>query len=668
LSSRIAEAYVQIVPRIDGVAKGINQQLGGIGEQGGDEFGKGFNKSVKAAMVGAASLVAGLAVGKFLKSGIDAAAQLSGGLREVVTLTGLTGKEGDRAFGEFRSAVNGLSGELGLAQETLTSGLYQALSAGVPKETVFDFLAVAGKAAIAGVTDTETAVDGLTTVVNAFGLEAGDAGRVADSLFQAVKGGKTTFGELASSLFNVAPAAAAAGVEFETINAAIATLTAAGVPTSVATNQIRSSLVALQKPSKELDKVFQALGFATAKAAIDANGYQYAIDQVYKAADGDQGVLFKLLRRTEAVNAVNVLAGTGAAKFTSELEAQQAAVGATDAAFAEVDKSRSLERLSVSMETLTTGIGMALLPAVEGLVNVLTPLFTFMADNPAIVQALAVALAALTAIFIGVALATWVMNTALLANPITWIVIGVIALIAALVALVMNWEKVAAFIKNVWDGIVKWLERSFSDLGKWWSNLWGGVIEVATRIWNSIASFLGNIVGGIVDSVINRFQGLISFLPQVWEAFKAVFTQIANFIVGIANSIISAIESMVNFVIDGVNLMISALNGLKFTVPDWVPVIGGKSFGFSLSRLNSVALGRIPQLAKGGFVDRPTTAIIGEAGPEVVTPLKDFERMMGLDGSGGSRVINYYAAENKSIDSEQALLQAIKRAKVITGW
>lgn len=71
--------------------------------------------------------------------------------------------------------------------------------------------------------------------------------------------------------------------------------------------------------------------------------------------------------------------------------------------------------------------------------------------------------------------------------------------------------------------------------------------------------------------------------------------------------------------------------------------------------------------AKGGFVTGPTRALIGEAGPEVVTPLKDFERMMGI-GENATKVVNYYAAPNASLDSEQALLNAIKRAKVVAAW
>jgi hypothetical protein len=72
-------------------------------------------------------------------------------------------------------------------------------------------------------------------------------------------------------------------------------------------------------------------------------------------------------------------------------------------------------------------------------------------------------------------------------------------------------------------------------------------------------------------------------------------------------------------------------------------------------------------MARGGYVDKPTAAIIGEAGPEVVTPLRDFERMMGLNGGNGSTV-NYYAAPNASLDSEQALFTALQRAKVLAAW
>jgi tape measure domain-containing protein len=71
--------------------------------------------------------------------------------------------------------------------------------------------------------------------------------------------------------------------------------------------------------------------------------------------------------------------------------------------------------------------------------------------------------------------------------------------------------------------------------------------------------------------------------------------------------------------------------------------------------------------AKGGLVTGPTSALIGEAGPEVVIPLDRFESMMGMSGGSG-KTVNYFAAPNQSIDSEQDLFQAMRRAKVVANW
>ena len=82
---------------------------------------------------------------------------------------------------------------------------------------------------------------------------------------------------------------------------------------------------------------------------------------------------------------------------------------------------------------------------------------------------------------------------------------------------------------------------------------------------------------------------------------------------------------------------------------------------------DKVATDGLTPFATGGFVTGPTPALIGEAGPEVVMPLDRFESMMGLSqGNGGA--VNYYAAPNNSIDSEQALFQAMRRAKVVASW
>ena len=77
---------------------------------------------------------------------------------------------------------------------------------------------------------------------------------------------------------------------------------------------------------------------------------------------------------------------------------------------------------------------------------------------------------------------------------------------------------------------------------------------------------------------------------------------------------------MANAVVNVVNVVINALNGLSFDVPDWVPELGGKTFGFSIPTLSSVSL---PRLAKGGIVNSATPLIAGEAGKEAIMPLEN---------------------------------------------
>lgn len=301
------------------------------------------------------------------------AQKVASGLREVNSLFGLTGAEGEKSFNMLKTGVAGLSKELGVAQDVLIGGLYQAISKGVPKENVFDFMRVATKAGVAGVTDTETAVNGLTSTINAFGLKATDAQRVADSMFTTVTQGGTTFEELSSSLFNIAPAAAAAHVSFTEVNAAMATMTKSGVPTSVATTQLRAALVGLQRPSEDLDKIFGKLGYKNAQAAIEAKGMGYALGVVRDAAGGSNGKLQTLLGSVEAVSAANIIGGTGAEDFANQMKKQGEAAGATDKAFAELDKSRAMQRLKTNLQNLAIQVGDVLIPVITKMIDKITP-------------------------------------------------------------------------------------------------------------------------------------------------------------------------------------------------------------------------------------------------------------------------------------------------------
>ena len=178
-------------------------------------------------------------------------------------------------------------------------------------------------------------------------------------------------------------------------------------------------------------------------------------------------------------------------------------------------------------------------------------------------------------------------------------------------------------------------------------------------------SFANLFVHFFTEMLPAKWEGFVEGLLAGWTIFKEGFfvglEAIGDFFKGIINGYISMWEGFINFLIGGVNRLIDALNTIQVNIPA-TPFSDAFSLGVNLPKLSKVTL---PRLAEGGLVTRPTTALIGEAGPEVVVPLDRFESMMGMDGGGGGAV-NYYAAPNKSLDAEQELLLAMRRVRVFS--
>jgi len=218
-------------------------------------------KAFQAAALAALAVVVAATIA-FAKDSLREFQQFETGISEVFTL--LPGLSQD-AMGQMKEDVLAFGKEVGRTSDETLPALYQAISAGVPKENVFDFLKIASDAALGGVTDLETAVDGITSVTNAYGASVIDAATASDVMFTAVKLGKTDFEQLSSSLFNVVPTAASLGVTFTDVAANLAALTAQGTPTSVATTQLRAAFVEASKAGSGLDKALRDLtgkGFA----------------------------------------------------------------------------------------------------------------------------------------------------------------------------------------------------------------------------------------------------------------------------------------------------------------------------------------------------------------------------------------------------------------------
>ncbi len=221
-------------------------------------------------------------------------------------------------------------------------------------------------------------------------------------------------------------------------------------------------------------------------------------------------------------------------------------------------------------------------------------------------------------------------------------------------------------LKKILSGVIDFIVGVFTGN---WSRAWDGIKQIFSGVWDIITgilkafdNFLNYIFTadwskgfGVLGHILN---GFFASVRQIWNGIKQVFTGIVNFIsgvftgnwskawtgvkqifkgiwdtfVGIAKSPINMIVGLINGMISAINVAIRGINKLKWDVPDWVPLIGGQHWGFNISEIGSV-----PYLAKGGVIDSPTLAMVGEAGREAVVPL---ENNTGWKDEIGSMVAN----------------------------
>lgn len=318
-------------------------------------------------------------------------------IRTVLTLFGTADTLVQDTFGAMAEGIREVALEVGGLERDIADGLYGAISAGVPRGGVFDFLAVAQMAAIADKTaDLTSAVDGLTTVTNAFGLEFSQAQEIADVMFATVALGKTTFGELAQDIGRVAPLAANAGVAFQELFAIVGALTLQGLKTSESISFLRAAITGLLRPTEELNAVFEEAGFASAEAAIPVIGLQAAFALVVDAVGGSTSKLQELIGTSEGVSAILGVTGQNAENFAKVMGGVDNATGGLTRAFEIMDDSvgRTFGRLTEAFDRLGNTFGemasMFAIPVFEPLTQILNRMVEIFTNFRPIVEGLAI--------------------------------------------------------------------------------------------------------------------------------------------------------------------------------------------------------------------------------------------------------------------------------------
>jgi len=293
-----------------------------------------------------------------------------------------------------------------------------------------------------------------------------------------------------------------------------------------------------------------------------------------------------------------------------------------------------LENLAPAIETIVEKIG--------EVVNWLGTLDSDTLNTILIVAGVIAAISPLAGIIGGISTAIGVLSSAIsfiVASPI-------VLLIAAIVGLVTLIATKGDQIKAILQKVDDFLKNIFT---KDWSKQFGVLGDLLNAFFK--------IVGGVWDSIKSIFSGIIDFIRGVftgdwrraWDGVKQIFSGVFNALLTIAKAPLNAIIGVINGLISGVNLIIDGLNKINIKIPDWVPVLGGKNFGFNLSHL-----GKIAYLAQGGILSSGS-AIVGERGPELLSMSNGRAVVQPLTNNTttnknyGGVTLNIYGAAGQSI-------------------
>lgn len=534
-----------------------------------DVAGLGFNKAV----AGLKSLAAeaGKAAGALGKGALKATGKLAKGVGIGIAAAGTALSVGAVAAFNFGSAyetslakvstmvdtsvmsVQALSGEvMSLSNKTgegaagLNEAVYQALSAGADTADVVGLVDVAVKAARGGFTDTTTAVDGLTSTLNAFGMQTKDAEGLANSFLITQNKGKTTFGELASSIGSVAPTASAAGVGVNELLAGVASLTANGIGTSEAMTGIKAAMSNVIKPSAEASKVAQSLGLDFSTAALQSKGLAGFLDDVKTATGGNMDTMAQLFGSVEALNTVLTLTSDNGMSLMQDTMNEMATnTTALDTAYETMSDTAqvSVQKGLNSFKNLGIGI----YQSSEGIVSELTGLFSRSGS-----------------------------------------------------------ELYDAFTKGGFEGLVGQIGTTLSTVlttvTGYLPDLVEGGVSIVDSLIDGITQNQGEIVGSLTDGLNSLAKGIIKILPKILVAGAGILTALAQ---GIAQNMpelvtltLEAIQTLSDGLLINVPLLvqsgISILNSLITGLLQSAPLIvsSGVSLIMSLVQglLNSVDL------------------------------------------------------------------------------
>ena len=493
----------------------------------------------------------------------------------------------------LKGKVVDLSNEMGVGVADIAEAQYQAISAGVDTASSIEFVSTAIKAAKGGFTDATTAVDGLTTVLNAYSLKADKATEISNQMLMAQNYGKTSFGDMASSMGKVIPIASTLNVSTKELFSSVAVLTKNGIATSEAVTGLKAAYSNIMKPSSDAAKVAKSIGLEFSSAHLQSVGWAGFLEEIKVKTNGNAETMAKLFGSTEALNSVLVLAGKGSADFSEALTLMEEAGGATQAAYEKM--LTPTERMNISLNKIKNSLiqfGTALTPAFGKVAEVIgkagdklnnlsgaqvESILKWAGIGAAIGPCIMVFGKAVTGVGAVVSVFGKISGAitkagsimALLTSPAA-IVIGVLAGIAAAGVLVYkNWGK----LKPVFMSVMNVAKAAATNMGKSIKNVMVAVTPVVQALMAALSAALPKVIEGMkaaiktISPVIKIIVGVVSkAVPIIAITFVGALKKLSPVVKTVGN-IIKSVAPVIK------NLLAGAFSFIGKTITKVMPQV-----------------------------------------------------------------------------------------------
>ena len=528
---------------------------------------------------------------------------------------------------ELRSQILSLSSQTGISANEIADNVYNAISAGQKTGDAVNFVTNSTKLAKAGFADAGAALDVLTTILNAYGMEASEVTNVSDMLIQTQNLGKTTVAELSSSMGKVIPTANAYHVQLNQLCAGYAKMTANGVSTAESTTYMNSMLNELGKSGTRVSDILKERTGKSFADLMESGASLADVLSVLKESADEQNLSFgDLWSSAEAGKAGLILLGDSAEDFNSTLAKMRESTGATETAFEKLQTNSSKINKAVNaVKNTFIVLGGVILdtfsPAIEAVTGGIQKLCNWISSLPMGIQTVIVLIGTLIAaagpllVILGTlmtsigslapmfstavtAVSAFSAGLALPLAPIAAIVAAVTALILIIADLYKNNEDFRNNIQIIWNSIKEFLSAVLTEIQTNFSFVWDAVkvimetalnlIVAATQLfadilsgnWENISSDITNIVTILKDGILSLFtvlkDGILNLITNVlypklvsiWNTIKtAVLQKVTEIKTNVINKFNEIVTSLINmgssFYNAGCNAFSSLWNGMK---------------------------------------------------------------------------------------------------------